>query len=353
MELNVFAISGGLITLSSSTMAVAMFYFGQRWLNRLLGIFCTAVLMWGLGAFLVGTATDPIQALLFWKIGYIGVVFIPPMFTHFVYVFLERKVPLLVRASYILSGMFLFASFFSNAFFAGTHPFDGFWYLSPTALYDIFLCYFLLSTIYAHALLYFAYKHSDSGRKQQIGYFFIATFVGYLGGSFSFLPVYGINIYPYPNLCVAFYPLIMGYAILRHNLFDIRVAVAQVLIFLLWIFVGVRFIFSNSIQDFLLNGSLFVSVVILGFFLVRSVTKEVKQRERSEELAKEVEDKNGKLNEKTLELNRQLAEIEKMNKYMVDRELKMVELKKENDATKQENEALRHKLIGNDLGSAD
>ena len=87
---------------------------------------------------------------------------------------------------------------------------------------------------------------------------------------------------------VVLYPIIMGYAILRHQLFDMRVATAQGLMFLLWIFVGVRFAISTTVPDALINGILFLAVLVLGVVLVRSVKKEVQQREEIEKQVTEI-----------------------------------------------------------------
>lgn len=136
-----------------------------------------------------------------------------------------------------------------------------------------------------------------------------------------------------PYLAVWWLPFIAltSYAIFKHHLFNIKIVATEGLTFVLFMVALIDVIFSGNI---LLRGAIFLFVLISGMFLIQSVIKEVKQRERSEELAKEVEDKNSKLNEKTVELNKELAEIERMNKYMVDRELKMVELKKENEELK-------------------
>ena len=190
--------------------------------------------------------------------------------------------------------------------------FNEFYYDSPPGiLYPLFTAYFFGLAIFSHILLYLRYKRSNNTGKTReleqtrIKYFFLATFIGFSGGSLSFLPVYKIDIYPITNFAVVIYPLIMSYAILRVQLFDIRVAAAQGIIFLLWIFIGVRTLLSQSINDLYINSILFISTVILGIFLVRSVGKEIESREKVEELAKNLE----KTNERLQELDRQKTEF--------------------------------------------
>ncbi len=185
-------------------------------------------------------------------------------------------------AAAVISAMVLF----TNLFIAHVRfLFGEFYYNSPGApLYWLYIIFFMGLIIYSHILLYFRLRDSSTPdiEKHQIQYFFLAAAIGFSGASMCFLPVYYIDVYPITNFFVVAYPIIMGYAIFRYKLFDIHVAAAQGLIFLLWVFVGVRLVFSSSIQDFLLNGILFVAVIVAGIFLVRSVNNEIKQRERSE-----------------------------------------------------------------------
>ncbi len=332
MGLNLFALSGGLIALSSGVMVVVMFSVAQNRVQRLWGIFCVSVLVWGLGGLLIGLAKDPGTAYFWWRITHVGIAFIPTLFATFVYEFLKIKRRRTLIVFYATSIMFSFFALYSNLLIAHMRlVFGEFYYDSPPGLlYPLFTAFFFGLTIFSHFLLWKGYRESkDPATRTQIQYFFLATVISFTGGSLSFLPVYGIDIYPITNFAVVLYPIAVGYAILRLRLFDIRVAAAQGLIFLLWIFVGVRFAFSNSAQEFLLNGGLCMTVVILGLFLMRSVESEIRQREIAEKLAKEV-------GENAAQLNKQLAEIERMNKYMVDRELKMVELKKEVESLKKE-----------------
>src|SRR5205807_1873667 len=68
-------------------------------------------------------------------------------------------------------------------------------------------------------------------KKQQIKYFFLATAIGFLGGSFNFLPVFGIDLYPWGNFTIFLYPFIMSYAILKHNLMEISLVIRKTLIY--------------------------------------------------------------------------------------------------------------------------
>lgn len=296
--LTVFAASGLLIGLTCAVMALVMLALARNPLNLRWGIFCIAVLLWGIGAYFIGTTTDPLTAAMWWRIAYVGVIFIPVLFLHFVLRFLNIRSPISVRILYLGTIGFLIANIFTSAFIAKTHiMFDQLQYLSPTPLYNVFLVWFILAILYSHVLIAQQIRIATGARKQQITYFFLGSAIGFLGGGFSFLPVYGIAIYPYPNIAVALFPIIMGYAIIRHRLFDIRVVVAESLTIILWIVLGFRFLLSLGEHDALINGVTLFVVLGLGMYLIRSIMHDVQHREQLQLLTKELQGANAKLTE--------------------------------------------------------
>ncbi|MEK7185434.1 MAG: ATP-binding protein [Patescibacteria group bacterium] len=117
-----------------------------------------------------------------------------------------------------------------------------------------------------------------------------------------------------PLVPTFFFPFILltGYAILRHGLFNVKVIATELLIFTLWIFLFLRALLSSTLEERVINGALFVLTLIVGVFLIRSVFKEVSQRERIEGLLGELGKSNDKLwvaNEKLKELDRQKSEF--------------------------------------------
>ena len=86
-----------------------------------------------------------------------------------------------------------------------------------------------------------------------------------------------------------------SYAILKHGLFNVKVIATELLSFAIWIAVLAQFLMANTLNDRLLSGGVFVFVVIFGIFLIRSVKKEVSQREELEELTHELKHANEEL----------------------------------------------------------
>lgn len=305
MDITLFSLSGLFIMVSSGVMAFLMVTLGRTRLHFLWALFCVSVFIWGIGGYLIGGERDIVQAEQWWRLTHLGVAFIPVLFLHFVYAFLNLKRAGTLVMFYALATLFALFTVYSDLLIAHMRfVFGEFYYDSPPGLlYPLFTVYFFAVTIFSHYLLYRNYRTrtvpasvADLNRTR-IGYFFLGMLISFSGGSLSFLPVFEIDVYPIANFAVTLYPLIIGYAILRHQLFDLRVAAVQGLTFLLWMFVGVRWLLSEDTKAAWLNGILFISVVVLGVFLVRSMGKEIRTRERIEKLAKELEAANERLKE--------------------------------------------------------
>ncbi len=295
--LTFFAAGGLLILVTATVMAVLMLARPRDPQHLIWGVFCILVALWGLGSYNIGSTEDPGEALFWWRIAYMGIIFIPAMFTHFVYTFLGKKKDWIIAVLYAFSFFLLYENI-QGAFIAGTYPIVGLQYLAPNPLYDVFMLLWVVLILYAHVVLGLAYRSAEKVRKQQIEYFFFGSFVGFLGGSTSFLPVYGFDWYPYGNAAVALYPIIMGYAILKYRLMNLKLIATQIFIVLLWAFIFARAAFAPSGSgEQIADGVLLAMTIIVGILLIRSVSREVESREKLQRQEKELERVNARLRE--------------------------------------------------------
>lgn len=113
----------------------------------------------------------------------------------------------------------------------------------------------------------------------------------------SFIALGGIFQFPFIVLA--------SYAILRHGLFNVKVAGAALLVLALSVLTLGEVINAGTLGLVLFRISIFILVLIFGINLIRSVIREVKQRERIEKLAKDLEVANKRLKE----LDRQKSEF--------------------------------------------
>src|SRR3989344_3424201 len=116
------------------------------------------------------------------------------------------------------------------------------------------------------------------------------------GTVFTFILIFLFNIIlPNVYLIVKFisftpiyflpYIFFTSYAVLKQGLFNVKVIATELLVFSLWILILVRTLLSDRWQDWALNGGLLIILVVIGIFLIRSVFREVTQREKIEKLA--------------------------------------------------------------------
>ncbi len=113
------------------------------------------------------------------------------------------------------------------------------------------------------------------------------------------LPIVFQQVRYIPLAALFFFPFIAftTYAILKHHLLNMKVISTEILAFALSVVTFSEAIFSKSIPQTLFRSGEFVLVLIFGIFLIKSVIKEVEQREELQRLYKQLEEKNKQLDE--------------------------------------------------------
>ncbi len=180
--------------------------------------------MWGFGGMWIALASTPSQALWAWRLAFAcGVVWIPIFFNHFVHVFCNLSGRTFLILSYAI-GIVVFPLIFTNLFFSDVRfAFSSFYYVLPGPVFPPFMVWWVALVVYSHYQLYRMRRHASGQKRSQIEYFFLATAIGYVGGSLDYLPIFGVDLYPYGNFAIVLYPMIMTYAIAQYRLMDIAV----------------------------------------------------------------------------------------------------------------------------------
>ncbi|MEK7635974.1 MAG: ATP-binding protein [Patescibacteria group bacterium] len=175
----------------------------------------------------------------------------------------------------------------------------------PGILYYLLFIYLFISFGWAFYLLISVAKSFGEPHRSQARFMLTGTL---LAVSFSIitnivLPLlnYGFaSIFGPPN--VLFFLGFTAYAITKHHLFNIKTIATELLTFAIWIAVLFDLLTQETWRGRFIEGGLFVFVVVFGIFLIRSVIKEVRQREEMERLAKELEKLNSQLSVRTTQL---------------------------------------------------
>ncbi|MCH7640643.1 hypothetical protein IID22_00370 [Patescibacteria group bacterium] len=80
------------------------------------------------------------------------------------------------------------------------------------------------------------------------------------------------------------------YAILRHELFDTKILATKALTVIIWIVLFSKLFVSRSAGEIFVDSMILAAMVVFGVLLIRSVIREVKQREQLEEVTKKLKD---------------------------------------------------------------
>jgi len=135
-------------------------------------------------------------------------------------------------------------------------------------------------------------KTDDKVLKRQFMFITFGTiaFISLLSASNIFgeiFQTYEINLIG-PMGMIIFLGL-LSYLIVRFQTFNIELIATQVLVWSLVILIGSQFFFIKVAVNMVLTGTTFIATIIFGYFLIKSVKKEIKQREELAKLNIELE----------------------------------------------------------------
>ncbi len=188
--------------------------------------FSIFVVMWGIGFAFMTNATTQYQIALYTSRFLNGsAVFICVTWAHFVFNFLgfeNKKNQIIVL--YIFGA--ILAAFAFTPWFVPYVSADlklGFrWYTRPGLAFLVFTGLFFTVVPYGFLLMLSSFRKAKGEHAIQIKALMIATLFGFIGGSFTFVPVYIPGFPLFGIFLMPFYPLLMSYAMNKHKLFDIN-----------------------------------------------------------------------------------------------------------------------------------
>ncbi len=199
-------------------------------------VFSLFTAIWMFGTFMMFLNKGNVGLVLLWdRIVYVGVVFIPVAMLHFGLILINKKTrntKFLILIGYLLSFIFLFlipSKYFVDSAYIyswGAHTKAG-------VFHNLFLVYF---SIYIALWPIFVIKHyvklRPSIEKERIKYALIAFVQYIILGPLGFLPAYGIDIFPFAYISGLLFTVIMTYAMVSYRLMDIKVVLRQSSVYL-------------------------------------------------------------------------------------------------------------------------
>ena len=261
--------------------------------NRLFFLFALALGEWSFFYFLWQIADDAPSALFGVHMLMAGAIFIPILYFHFVARFLNAKGfwRLSVIFGYLAAAAFSVINW-SPFFVVSVSVRDGFMFWPVAGPWFLpFLIIWVLYAILPIVLLVTRLRSGGDaeGNRASIIYLLLGTVVGYVGGCTNYFLWFNIQIPPVGNISASFYIMFVAYAILKHRLFNMKVATTEFLVFMLWLFMFIRMLIADTARDQITDASLLVLSIIIGLLLIRSINNEIEQFEQIEKLAVDLE----------------------------------------------------------------
>ncbi|MBI3601475.1 MAG: hypothetical protein HY209_01065 [Candidatus Omnitrophica bacterium] len=233
-HLNLFALAGLLLGSACFTLAYVILAYANQRMHHIWAIFNVCIGIWGAGTFFVGVSNKPTIALIAWKIAYIGVLLLPVLFYHMIYIFCDLKNKKFLTFAYAQVIFVLLVNIFTNQFIGRLeYVFNSFYYHRVTSVYLFFFVIWVTVAINTFFRLYRFIKTSEGLKRTQALYLFWGMLLGFAGGTTVVAPAFGIPIYPYGHFFICIYAAICTYAIFRYQVLDIRVAITRLGVFVL------------------------------------------------------------------------------------------------------------------------
>lgn len=270
--------------------------------NRLFFLMSLSTVLWSLANFF--SLNAGFGMLLFWI--RLVLFFAAPhvvLFLLFVYNFPSKN--LVLNRAVFVSVLFILAlimtATISRYVFSGINIIQGQGVPVAGPLMPIFGLVILGSLVSAIALIIKKYAGAKELERTQWKYMLVGVSLSYIlliVTNFVFVVVFGNTYF------VKFGPLFMlpavfgmGYAILRHKLLNVKTITTEILTFAILSISLFEVFVADNFLELIFRIGLFCLFFLFGVFLIRSVLKEVEQREKLEVLTKELEAANKKLTE--------------------------------------------------------
>jgi signal transduction histidine kinase len=196
-----------------------------------------SIAFWSLFLGFMFNSKDALSGLRYSRLLMLGANFIPITFYDFVLSLIGRedkkRERIILFMGCLMAVLLLFIDF-TPLFIKGVtyKTLVKCYYPDAGPLFILHIIFYFALTSYAAFLMYRASKISSGQRKNQINYVFVASVVGFLGGSTTFPLWYRIQIPPLGSNFVWLYAIVITSAIIRYRLMDITVALTRTTIFI-------------------------------------------------------------------------------------------------------------------------
>ena len=258
-----------LITIFCSILAYLIAKYAENKAQQIWACFNCVVIIWALGAFLAVTTKIPEKAMFYWKLSHLGIDFIAIIFYHFVCTYYQLNKKIILIFLYAQGVAISFLILFTNLCINNVHwVFNSFYVNTPNFIYNIWWIAWCLTVINAFYEFCIHIKTDKIHRTPSLIIFW-AMLIGFLGGTSTILPTFGIMIYPKYQISVCLYVLLITYGIFYHRLLPINIVIKRSIIYsLLVATISLTYLLSVLISQQLFRQYFGYSSTIIGSIII-------------------------------------------------------------------------------------
>ncbi len=225
-----------------------------------LGWTCFASSIWAFGAIMFSATNSKPEAMYWIRFAHIGIILTPTFFFDFVCQITKNRNNVLIAFVYLCALINIGLTLFHPNFIQLQFVYNQFYFfkasLNTNPLYLLFyLSFYWVFILYSFYLLLRFFFNSTGILRNQLKYFIIGMVIAWLGPEGMFLLVLGVQIYPYSNILIGIYPVILAYAILKYRLMEVNVAITRGAIFgiVYTAVLGIPFAIASLYREELIN----------------------------------------------------------------------------------------------------
>ncbi len=221
---------------------------------------------------------------IYWALSFGLGIFVPTSVLIWIYHLLEEKLSRFILYFIIsFSILLFFISSFTSYVVYPINAITPFGYESKMGLlfpfYSIYLASLIALALYK---LFKGFLGAEKGaviKKQQILSLFIGGLIfGVAALIIDFVIPLFFNTFKYAGLVsLTYFPLLLFiiYSIIKHQLFGIKILMAQFLVAIFLSLLLFRFLFSNSSNDYYWNGAVLIIFIFLSHLIIKSMFKDI------------------------------------------------------------------------------
>jgi signal transduction histidine kinase len=288
-------------------VGIFVFLNGKKFLlNQLLLGISIFFSLWVMISLITWTNINSDSILFVWSL--LGLIFgfIAILSIYFIYVFLNKKdisYPIKIIFLILLAPIFLLSATRYNLGGFDLTECDAFMF-ENIFFQTYYISLGVLAMIWIFTLLIKHYRNATHTFKKEIvlvgigieSFLFLFFILSYIG---SYLTTLGIladsSLEMYGLFGMLIFMAYLAFLIVKFKAFNIKLIGAQALVWALIILIGSQFLFVRNNTNRILTAITLVISAVVGLIIIRSVKKEIAQKERIEKLATSLEISNEKL----------------------------------------------------------